>query len=115
MADADLVIDALDNVPSRLILEDAAAEAGLTIIHGAICGWELQAMLVPPGSGLLHQIYTDVHMPVSKTSLSFTPAACAAIEVSMAIKYLCDPEAEPEKRLLAGALDDMNFEIIHFR
>lgn len=115
MADADLVIDALDNVPSRLILEDAAAEAGLTIIHGAICGWELQAMLVPPGSGLLHQIYTDVHMPVSKTSLSFTPAACAAIEVSMAIKYLCDPEAEPEKRLLAGSLDDMNFEIIHFR
>ena len=29
MADADIVIDALDSISSRLVLEDAAAEAGL--------------------------------------------------------------------------------------
>jgi molybdopterin/thiamine biosynthesis adenylyltransferase len=57
LADADLVMDALDNAGARLMLEDAAEEAGVTIIHGAIRGWDLQVMSVPPGSGLLHEIY----------------------------------------------------------
>ena len=77
MADADLVVDALDSAAARLILEDAAAEEDLAIVHGAICGWDLQAMLVPPGSGLLHQMYPEGYSPASKTSLPVTPAICA--------------------------------------
>lgn len=114
MAGADLVIDALDNAASRLVLEDAAAEAGLAIVHGAICGWDLQAMLVPPGSGLLHQIYTDDYVPESKASLSFTPAACAAIEASIAIRFLCGRECPLDSSLLTGSLAEMRFDIIHF-
>ena len=114
MADADLVIDALDNAASRLILEDAAAEAGLTIIHGAICGWDLQAMVVPPGSGLLHQMYSDDYVPASKTSLSFTPAACASIEASLAVTCLCGRKTPLDRSLLIGSLADMSFDIIHF-
>ena len=112
MAEVDLVIDALDNAAARLILEDAAAEAGLTIVHGAICGWDLQAMLVPPGSGLLHQLYPADYAPASKTSLPVTPAICAAIEASAAIRYLCGLEQPLEKNLLIGSLADMSFEII---
>lgn len=114
MADADLVIDALDNAASRLILEDAAAEAGLAIVHGAICGWDLQAMLVPPGSGLLHQIYTEDFRPASKTSLPVTPAVCAAIEAAAAIRYLCGLETKLDSSLLVGSLADMSFDIIRF-
>lgn len=114
MSDADLVVDALDNAASRLALEDAAAEADLTIVHGAICGWDLQAMLVPPGSGLLHQIYTEDYVPASKTSLSFTPAACASIEAAMAVRFLCGLENELDSALLVGSLADMSFDIIRF-
>ncbi len=114
MADADLVIDALDNAAARLVLEDAAAEAGLTIVHGAICGWDLQAMVVPPGSGLLHQMYSDDYVPASKTSLSFTPAACASIEASLAVTCLCGRETPLGRSLLIGSLADMSFDIIHF-
>ena len=114
MAEADLVIDALDNAQSRLVLEDAAADAGLAIVHGAICGWDLQAMLVPPGSGLLHQMYPEDYAPSSKTSLPVTPAACAAVEASIAIRYLCGKETPLDKSLLIGSLADMNFDIIHF-
>lgn len=114
MSDADLVVDALDNAAARLVLEDAAAEAGLAIVHGAICGWDLQAMLIPPGSGLLHQIYTDNYVPASKTSLSFTPAACASIEAAMAVRFLCGLENELSSALLVGSLADMSFDIIRF-
>ena len=114
MADADLVVDALDNASSRLILEDAASEAGLAIVHGAICGWDLQAMLVPPGFGLLHQMYPEGYAPASKTSLPVTPAICAAIEASVAIRHICGLEHPLEKSLLIGSIADMSFDIIHF-
>ena len=114
MADTDLVVDALDNAAARLVLEDAAAEAGLAVVHGAICGWDLQAMLVPPGSGLLHQMYTEDYVPVSKTSLSFTPAVCAAMEAAVAVRYLCGLSSELDKSLLVGSLSDMSFDIIRF-
>ena len=115
MAEADLVIDALDNAQSRLVLEDAAADAGLAIVHGAICGWDLQAMLVPPGSGLLHQLYPENYQPVSKTSLSVTPAACAAVEASIALEYLSGRETVLDGNLLVGNLSDMSFDIIKFQ
>lgn len=114
MADADLVVDALDNASARLILEDAASEAGLHTVHGAICGWDLQAMLVPPGSGLLHQMYPEGYTPASKTSLPMTPAICAAIEASTAIRFLCGLDCPLDRSLLVGSIADMSFDIIHF-
>ena len=114
MADADLVVDALDNASARLVLEDSAAEAGLTIVHGAICGWDLQAMLIPPGSGLLHQLYSTDYTPSTKTSLPVTPAVCAAIEASEAIRFLCGKDTPLLRNLLVGSLADMSFDIIHF-
>ena len=114
LADVDLVMDALDNIAARHILEDAAAQAGLAIVHGAICGWDLQAMLVPPGSGLPHQMYPEGYSPASKTSLPVTPAICAAIEASTAVRYLCGLEVPLEKSLLIGSIADMSFDIIHF-
>lgn len=112
LADADLVIDAFDSAESRLMLEDAAAEAGVTIIHGAIRGWDLQVMAVPPGSGLLHQIYGESYEPDSETSLPVTPAACAALQVSLAIRYLCGSRSALDGKILTGSLEDMRFDTV---
>jgi adenylyltransferase/sulfurtransferase len=114
MAGVDLVVDALDNVEARLILEDAAAQAGLAIIHGAISGWDLQAMVVPPGSGLLHELYYQAPAKRISPSLSFTPAACASIEAALAVRYLCGDKTPLDGNLLTGSLRDLDFEIIRF-
>ena len=114
LADADVVMDALDNVESRLILEDAASKAGLAIVHGAILGWDLQVMLVQPGTGMLHNLYPEGSATGSKTSLPFTPAACAAFQASMAVRYLCGYTEEKDQDLLVGSLRDLSFETIHF-
>ena len=113
MADADIVIDALDSISSRLMLEDAAAEAGLYLVHGAISGWDLQAMLVPPGSGLLHELYEGLPEDSLKTSLAMTPSACASIEVSLAISCLCGRASDLEGKLITGSLRDLHFDILN--
>ena len=113
MADADIVMDALDNVGARYILEAAAEKAGLAIVHGAICGWDLQVMLADPGSGKIRQLYPEGAAAASKTSLPFTPAACAALQVSMAVRYLCGRAKDRDRDLFIGSLRDLSFEQIH--
>ena len=112
LADADIVIDALDNIKSRLVLEDAAADAGTILIHGAAGGWNFQAMTVPPGSGLLRSIYEDMPAPEDKSVLSFAPSACAALQVSLAVSILCGKQPVCEGRLITGSLCDMRFDTI---
>ena len=113
LAGVDLIMDALDNVASRHVLEDAAARAGLVIVHGAICGWDLQIMLAEPGKGMLHQMYPAGSLPGSKTSLPFTPAACAALQTSMAVRYLCGRQTDHDRDLFIGSLKDLSFESVH--
>lgn len=85
----DLVIDALDSVESRLVLENACAELGITMIHGAVSGWTFEAAVVPPGSGILRKLYGAGTDPGSSTVLSFVPPCCAAVQVSETLLYLC--------------------------
>ena len=113
MADADLVMDALDSVSARHILEDAAAEARLPIIHGAVSGWNLQAMLVLPGSGRLRQLYPESRPAAPKTYLPFTPAACAAFQASIAVRHLCGHTSDKDYELFTGSLMDLSFESVH--
>ena len=112
LSDVDLVMDALDNVSARHLLEDAASEAGLPIIHGAISGWDLQVMLVRAGSGKLHMLYPEGSHPCTKTSLPFTPAACAALQAAMAVRYLCGRTSGQDDSLFVGSLRDLSFESI---
>ena len=162
----DLVIDALDNVAARFILEDACEKAGIIIVHGAVQGWNMQATVVQPGSRTLHSLYkvsdrsgrsndidiqdnqlnTDNHVnnnisdtdasnntgdtdasnntgdtdagnntgdtdaskvsskdaddASSKTCLCPTPACCAAIQVSEALKILVGRESTLSGQML---------------
>jgi len=114
LKDIDIVIDALDNIESRFLLEDAAERVGVPIVHGAIDGWNIQAMLIKPGSRLLHQMYTDKNTS-SKTALSFTPAICAGIQVSTAVSYLCDGESPLDGGLFISSIKDLESNIINLK
>lgn len=109
----DLVLDALDNIPARLVLEDACARAGVAIVHGAIQGWTVQAAVVPAGSGLLRRLYgASGRGPEDKSSLPFTPALCAAVQAAEAVKLLCGRPAALEGRLLLADLRWMDWNIL---
>ena len=88
IGDCDVVMDALDNIASRKILASACSEAGIPYIYGAISGWVAQAAVSMPGDGLIELLYPEGTILRDKSVLSFTPALCASIQVSLCVKLL---------------------------
>lgn len=84
----DVVLDALDNPASRKILADACQQAGIPYIYGAISGWVAQAAISMPGDRLIHTLYPEEIEIRDKSVLSFTPALCASLQVSLCVKLL---------------------------
>lgn len=113
---ADLVIDALDSVKDRLTLEEICTKANLSIVHGAVNGWTLQAGVIPPGSDILHTLYvTNDNYIASESCLCPTPACCAAIQVSEAVKLLTEEEPTLSGKILFMNLQTMDSNIIQMK
>lgn len=94
IAGCDVVLDALDSIPARKILAKACADAGIPYVYGAISGWVAQAALCLPGDRLLETLYPDDSVIRDKSVLSFTPALCASVQVSLCVKLLTGRPAE---------------------
>lgn len=112
LAQADIVMDALDSASSRLLLEDECAKRGLTLVHGAVQSWTAQVCVVPPGSGVLRRLYGEATGDGEKSVLSPVPAFCASLQCAEALKLLCGRCSELEGRLLAADMLGMDFELI---
>lgn len=110
----DLVVDALDNAAARRILAAGCAEAGITVVHGAIGGWYGQVSVVPPGSPVFDILYPEgkKDAPNPAGNPSFTPPVIASLEAAEAVKYLCGRESPLMGNLLVIDLKSMDFEII---
>ena len=94
LAGCDVVMDALDNLPSRRILASACAEAKIPYIYGAIQGWVAQAAVSRPGDQLIDRLYPAEIEIRDKSVLSFTPALCASMQTSLCVKLLTGRSVE---------------------
>jgi len=92
LANCAVAVDCLDNIPSRLVLQDAAKNAGLPLVHGAVAGWCGQVCVVQPGEDLLRILYGDANEgqgeEVGAGTLSFTAAAVGALQAGEVVKLL---------------------------
>lgn len=88
IAGCDIVMDALDNIPSRRILAGACADAEIPYVYGAIQGWVAQAGISMPGDGLIGKLFDGDVVIRDKSVLSFTPALCAAMQTSLCVRLL---------------------------
>jgi molybdopterin/thiamine biosynthesis adenylyltransferase len=88
----DIAVDCLDDIPSRLLLQQAAKEAGIPLVHAAIAGWRGQVAVVQPGEDLLSLLYNNSRQEqgeeISTGTLSFTAAALGALQASEVVKLL---------------------------
>lgn len=97
IADCDIVLDALDNIPSRRLLAAACEDARIPYVYGAIQGWVAQAGISMPGEHLIKTLFPrDVEIR-DKSVLSFTPALCASLQVSLCVKLLVGRPVETGK------------------
>ena len=90
----DVVLDALDNIPSRRLLASACDKAGIPYIFGAIQGWVAQAAVSMPGDNLIAKLFPEDVELRDKSVLSFTPALCASMQTALCIKLLVGRSVE---------------------
>ena len=97
LAGCDIVMDALDNIPSRRILAAACEKANIPYIYGAIQGWVAQAAVSMPGDRLIDRLYPEEIEIRDKSVLSFTPALCASMQTALCVKLLTGRAVETGK------------------
>lgn len=88
LSTCDIVLDALDNLEARKLLAKACQQLEIPYVYGAVSGWVAQAALSLPGDHLMELLYPEGTCLKGKSVLSFTPALCAAMQVSLCVKYL---------------------------
>jgi len=90
VAGSDVIIDALDNLDTRSILNRAAMNLCIPLIHGAVNGFEGRALTILPGrSACLRCMHTGPLPPSGKFPIiGVTPAVIGAIQATEAIKLL---------------------------
>ena len=115
-AGVDLVIDAVDNVPTRLDLAEACCQINVPLVHGAIAGWYGQVVTVYPGEDTLQKLYAKWDggkgIEAKLGNPSFTPAVVASLQVAEACKLLLGLGGTLRKRMLSVNLLDMQFDEI---
>ena len=97
LSGCDAVLDGLDNIESRRILAKACRRANIPYLYGAVNGWVAQAAVSMPGDGLVEALYPEGAALKNKSVLSFTPALCASMQISLCVKLLTGRPLETGK------------------
>ena len=93
LAGAQVVVDALDTLPARLVLQNAAARLGIPMIHGAIAGYTGQVMTIFPGDPGLRTLYGKGTLPergieTQTGNPAATPMMVSAWQIQEVVKFL---------------------------
>ncbi len=110
---ADVAVDALDNITTRLELADVCADLGIPLVHGSIAGWYGQVVSQFPGEATLRTIYgrcaDGVGVEKHLGNPSYTPAVVASLEVAEVCKILLGRGTPVTGAMLVINLFDMEF------
>lgn len=118
LANHSLVIDALDHIPERLLLQRVCSQLGIPLIHGAVDGWFAQICTVLPGEDSLSRVYPGITETDRKSDIpavgvpSFVPSFAASLQVSEAIKVLLGREELIHGRILFADLLTNHFDMM---
>lgn len=111
----NLVMDALDNIDGRLLLESECEKRNIPLIHGAISGWYGQISTVLPGDRTLSKIYGSSQGREVSNELgnpSFTPALVASYQVSEGLKILIHRGELLSNKILFVNMFDISTELV---
>ncbi|MGZ6249555.1 MAG: HesA/MoeB/ThiF family protein [Syntrophales bacterium] len=93
---SDAIVDALDNIADRFLLEGVARKLGIPLVHGTLAGFEGWIMTIFPGDPGLKNIYgadegkrIDRESPQAVLGVpGITPFLIAAFQVMEVLKIL---------------------------
>jgi adenylyltransferase/sulfurtransferase len=97
----ELIVDALDNMPTRYLLNQAAIRHRIPFFHGAVSGFEGRAMTVLPGRTACLRCMYRGPVPAEKFPvIGVTPGIIGLIQATEVIKYIVGVGALLTDRLL---------------
>src|SRR4051812_48476795 len=107
VGDADLILDGTDNFETRYLINDAAVKLGKPWIFGGVIGSEGQSMTIRPGlTPCLRCVIEDSPPP------GMSPTCETAGVLGPAVAVIASFEAVEAIKLLSGAVDALNTELI---
>jgi molybdopterin-synthase adenylyltransferase len=99
--DADAIVDAMDNYPTRYLLNRMACKFGIPLFHGAIRGFDGQATTIIPGkTACLSCIFPKAPPKEVFPVIGVTPGVIGMIQANEVLKYLLGTGELLENRLL---------------
>jgi adenylyltransferase/sulfurtransferase len=110
VGDSDLILDCMDNYPTRFVLNASAVRKGIPLIHGSIWGFEARVtFLHPPATPCLACIFKAAPPREVFPVLGATPGITGTIQAMEAIKYLAGVGSLLKGRLLCCDYLEMKF------
>jgi adenylyltransferase/sulfurtransferase len=110
VGDAALILDCMDNFPTRFALNRAAVRKGIPLVHGSIWGLEGRVSVFhAPETPCLACIFTEAPPREVFPVLGATPGITGTIQAMEAIKYLTGIGTLLKGRLLCCDYLDMRF------
>jgi len=102
---AEVIVDGLDRLPTRLMLQDAAQALGVPMVHGSIAGFIGQVMTIFPGDPGLKALYSSGQVPNQGAEAQLgcpaaTPMMVAAWQVQEVLKIILGRGEPLRNRLL---------------
>src|SRR6516164_5630253 len=107
VGDADLILDGTDNFETRYLINDAAVKLGKPWIFGGVLGSEGQTMTIIPGRTPCIRCLIESSPPPG-----MTPTCETAGVLGPAVAVIASFEAVEAIKLLTGAFDALNKELI---
>jgi molybdopterin/thiamine biosynthesis adenylyltransferase len=96
LAGSDVVVDALDNIPDRFVLERTTKKLGVPLVHGALAGFEGWMMTIFPNEPGLEWVYgcgegkkNNVKSPEAILGVpALTPSIIATLQAMEVLKII---------------------------
>jgi molybdopterin/thiamine biosynthesis adenylyltransferase len=111
-----VAVDALDNIPSRFALSDAASAVGVPLVHGSVAGFVGQVATMRPDAGGFTAIFGDRRdlpergVEVSLGNLPGVVGTVASLQTVEVIKLLTNKGEPISGRLLFMDLESCVFD-----
>ena len=108
-----LIVDAMDNLPTRYLLNKVSLEKDIPLFHGAVHGFEGRAMTIIPGKTACLRCMYRGPVPEGKFPvIGVTPAVIGSIQATEVIKYIVGIGKLLTNRLLM--YDGLNLKFTEF-
>lgn len=110
VGDANVILDCMDNYPTRFLLNACAVRKGIPLVHGSIWGFEGRVTFIhSPDTACLACVFKEAPPREVFPVLGATPGITGTIQAMEAIKYLAGVGSLLKGRLLCCDYLEMHF------